>query len=522
MHRINRLSLLVIYIFVASCGDQGLFHKAGSLPFPTPAQHDLVVLTRPGLLTYTTDDNGNPTGLEYDLAQAFAQELGVGVKYEIVEPLELESKLASAEYHIAAAWLSPGSNGDIQATPPIFLTRDILAQHEASLPLTELKQLAGKTVHVMAGSRQAETMNRLAREIPGIKVVEVGKGDILELLEKLGNQRVQYVAMDENFEDIADQYIPNLRTTLPLSDTKPVVWLLGKQPNPELRARLDAFIERVQHDGTLARLEDRYLGHVRRLDQADIVKFLGEVETTLPKFRKSFEAAQALTGIDWRLLAAISYHESRWDPNATSYTNVRGIMMLTEETADRLEVGNRLDPSESILAGARYINMLKDQLPEEVEEPDRTWLALAAYNIGPGHFNSARLLARQLKADPNAWYDMKRVLPKLAQAKYAQQVKSSRARGGEAVILVENIRSYYDILLRNAAPFAPTPSAAEGLKRLVIEVEDRRKAYAKRMAAAKAISVTGTDDSSGKSPRLPNIEPGSSPAHTAHPEQARS
>ena len=370
----------------------------------------------------------------------------------------------------------------------------------------------------MAGSRQAETMNRLAKEIPGIEVVEVGKGDILELLEKLGNQRVQYVAMDENFEDIADQYVPNLRTTLPLSETKPVVWLLGKQPNPELRARLNTFIERVQHDGTLARLEDRYLGHVRRLDQADIIKFLGEVETTLPKFRKYFQAAQALTGIDWRLIASVSYHESHWDPNATSYTNVRGIMMLTEETADRLEVGNRLDPSESILAGARYINMLKDQLPEEVEEPDRTWLALAAYNIGPGHFSNARALARQLKADPNVWYDMKQVLPKLDQAKYAQQLKSGRARGGEAVILVENIRSYYDILLRNAAPFAPTPSAAEGLKRLVMEVEDRRKAYVKRIAAAKSISVTG--DSNSKGPRLPTIDQETSPAHPAEAEPA--
>jgi membrane-bound lytic murein transglycosylase F len=116
----------------------------------------------------------------------------------------------------------------------------------------------------------------------------------------------------------------------------------------------------------------------------------GEIETTLPKFRKSFQAAQVLTGLDWRLVAAVAYQESQWDPNATSYTNVRGIMMLTEETADRLQVSNRLDANESILAGARYINLLKDLLPEETEEPDRTWLALAAYNIGPGHFNAAR------------------------------------------------------------------------------------------------------------------------------------
>ena len=79
-------------------------------------------------------------------------------------------------------------------------------------------------------------------------------------------------------------------------------------------------------------------------------------------------------------------------------------MMLTEETADHLGVSNRLDPRESILAGGRYINLLKDMQNDEVIEPDRTWLALAAYNIGPGHFNAARNLASQLKADPDAWY----------------------------------------------------------------------------------------------------------------------
>jgi membrane-bound lytic murein transglycosylase F len=501
MRWIKRLLTFSGLLIAAGCGDVG-----SRLPFPTPAQHDLVVLTSPGLMTYATDENGNPGGLEYDLTQAFAQELGVGVKYLVAEPDDLEEQLGKARYHLAAAWLSPRADSDNQATPAIFQSRDILAQHEATLPLTELPQLAGKTVHVMAGSRQAVTLEKLKKQLPGMKVVEIAQGDVLNLLEKLGNRQIDYVAIDESVEDIANQHIPNLRTTLPLGETTPVVWLLGKHPNAELKARLDSFIERVQHDGTLARLEDRYLGHVRRLEQPDIVKFLGEIETTLPKFRKYFQAAQALTGLDWRLIAAVAYHESHWDPNATSYTNVRGIMMLTEETADRLEVTNRLDPSESILAGARYVNLLKEQLPDDVAEPDRTWLALAAYNIGPGHLNTARTLARQLKADPNSWYDMKGILPKLAQPKVYQQLKTGRARGGEAVILVENIRSYYDILQRNASPFAPTPRSAEGLKRLVIEVEERRKAYVKRTAAARAISgMDGTTDPGLKLPGAGSI-----------------
>jgi membrane-bound lytic murein transglycosylase F len=501
MRRIERLLLLISVFFIAACGE-----SISRLPFPTPAQHDLIVLTRPGQLTYLTDENGNPGGLEYDLTQAFAQELGVGVKYIIDQPEELESSLRDRSYHLATGWLSPGTDPELVNTPPIFQTRDILLQHEATLPLTSTAQLVGKTVHVMTGSRQAETMRRLAKEIPDLVVVEFNGTDVLALLGQLGNRRIDYVVLDESLEDIANQYVPNLRASLTLSDSQPVVWVLGKHPNVELKARLDSFVERVQRDGTLARIEDRYLGHARRLNQADIIKFLGQIETTLPKFRKSFQAAQVLTGLDWRLVAAVAYQESQWDPNATSYTNVRGIMMLTEETADRLQVSNRLDANESILAGARYINLLKEQLPEETEEPDRTWLALAAYNIGPGHFSAARTLARQLKADPDAWYEMKRILPLLAQPRYAQQLKIGKARGGEAVILVENIRSYYDILQRNTSPLAPTPATAEGLKKLVIEIEERRKAYAKKMAAAKAIAAEAPADGEEKPLRLPTIE----------------
>jgi membrane-bound lytic murein transglycosylase F len=446
MRSFKTITVGLLMLSLSACDGPWFSHN---LPFPTPAQHDLVVLTTSGPLTYNSDDNGAANGLEHDLLEAFAQELGVGVKYRVVKPEELAAELDDGNYHVAAGWFSPEENTPYQATSPIFMTRDVLAQNDASLPLSDKSQLAGKTVHAMRGSRQAATLNRLARELPGLKVAEIDDGDILQLLEALGDGKPEYVVMDSSLEDLATQFVPTLSTTLELGEEKPIVWLLGRHPNAELAARLRSFIEHIQLDGTLARLEDRYIGHVRRLDEADIVKFMGEIEATLPKLRKHFQEAEAITGIDWRLLASVAYHESHWDPSATSYTNVRGIMMLTEETADRLGVSNRLDPQESILAGARYINILKDQLGNDVAEPDRTWLALAAYNIGPGHFNAGRRLAKVLGSDDRNWFEMKRILPLLAQPRHYQRIKSSRARGGEAVILVENIRSYYDILQRH-------------------------------------------------------------------------
>jgi membrane-bound lytic murein transglycosylase MltF len=274
-------------LLLAACGEQALplpFKRP--LPFPTPSQHDLIVLITSGPLTVTTDESGNMVGLAHDLASAFAQELNVGVKFLIVAPDQIDRQLAEGKAHFAATWRSPPADGQMKVTPPIAQTRDLLIQHEASLPLIEL-------------------------------------------------------------------------ATLQVGGEQPVVWALGEHPNAELEARLGAFVERVQRDGTLARLEDRYFGHVRRLKQADVRKFLAEIERTLPKLRKHFQLAEGASGIDWRLIAAVAYHESHWDPNATSPTGVRGIMMLTEETADRLGVTNRLDPRESIMGGARYLNLLR-------------------------------------------------------------------------------------------------------------------------------------------------------------------
>ena len=154
-----------------------------------------------------------------------------------------------------------------------------------------------------------------------------------------------------------------------------------------------------------------------------------------------------------RLIAAIAYQESHWNPQATSETNVRGMMMLTEDTAKRLRVRDRLDARQSIGAGARYLADLKRSLPARIAEPDRTWIALAAFNIGTGHLEDARVLAVRRKLNPDSWSDIKKTLPLLAQTELADDTKYGVARGGQAVVFVETVRAYYDVLLRLEKPY---------------------------------------------------------------------
>jgi membrane-bound lytic murein transglycosylase F len=173
----------------------------------------------------------------------------------------------------------------------------------------------------------------------------------------------------------------------------------------------------------------------------------------LPQYRRDFEGAQGSTGIDWRLLAAVAYQESQWDPFATSETGVRGLMQLTEETARQLRVADRLDAKASIGAAGRYLRELKAKLPERIGEPDRTWLALAAFNIGIAHLEDARILAQKQKLNPDLWSDVRKTLPLLAQPEYYADAKYGYARGGMPVAFVDRVRAYYDILLRLEQPF---------------------------------------------------------------------
>lgn len=181
-------------------------------------------------------------------------------------------------------------------------------------------------------------------------------------------------------------------------------------------------------------------------------RFAEDMRERLPRYRALFKQAGERSGIDWRLLAAVGYQESMWDAKAVSPTGVRGIMMLAAGTADELEI-DRTDPAESIEGGAEYFQQLRDNLPPQIPEPDRTNMALAAYNQGPGHLNDARTLAAQLGGDPNSWKDVRRALPLLNQPRWFSKARHGYANGAVAVDYVDNVLAFYGQL--NSAEHPP-------------------------------------------------------------------
>ena len=423
---------------------------------------ELIIVTRPGSTTYSASEPTGERGFDFDLAQRFARESGL--KSRIVVAMndeDVHRRLKNGEADMAAAWQIPSDDPALRQSAAYFQSQNILITHEASLPLTAIEQLDNRTVHVVAGSRQELALREIQQRIPSLFIVAEEKLTELDLMQNVANRRFEAALVNNAEFEIGSNYYPELQDALQVGPSRPIVWLFGPHADPEIVDKANGFLARMAASGEMDRLKDRYFGHVTRLTPADSVRFIQDIRFVLPRYRSFFQKAQASTGIDWRLLAALAYQESKWEPLATSATGVRGMMMLTEDTADKLGVSNRLDATQSISAGARYLDSLRDLLPRSVAEPDRTWMALAAYNLGMGHFNAARNIAKTLNTDPDSWYEMKKVLPLLAQARYYKRLKSGRGRGGEAVIMAENVRLYHDILSQYEPAYRPLEQMAQ-------------------------------------------------------------
>lgn len=431
-------------------------------PLPDPRESkEIVVITHNGPNTYYIDGSDQPAGLEYDLASKFVKSLGpeYRIRFHVVNNItEVIPALLKGEAHFAAADLSITRLRQhlVQFTSPYqSVQQHIVYNTEINPQPKKLEDLIGKEIAVPAGTSYAERLAEKKQNLPGLQWRALEKVSADELMEQVAEGLLDFTVSDSHLVAMLRNYYPNLGIGLALGKEEEIAWAFPKTGDRWLYDQANSYFAGIRKDGTLRNLIDRYYGHSERLDTLDVTTFLKRTRTLLPQYIDLFKEAQEMTGIDWRLLAAVSYRESHWDRLNTSPTNVRGLMMLTEATADMLGVTDRLDARQAIMGGARYIVMLKDTIPKRVPEPDRTWLALAAYNIGYAHLEDARVLAQRMKLNPDSWADVKKTLPLLNKVEYYSTVKYGFARGGAPVIFVESIRTYHKILEKYEPPHSP-------------------------------------------------------------------
>ena len=264
-------------------------------------------------------------------------------------------------------------------------------------------------------------------------------------MARLDAGSIDYAVIPSLDFEVLRAKFPKLDVAFDLGPPRAAAWALSEQFEPSIDNAIVDFFAATEHIRLRENLWYRYYGHYDDFDFVEARAFLRSYDERLPAFREFFRSTAAVTGIDWRLLAALSYQESHWNPAARSPTGVRGLMMLTRRTAASLGV-SRDDPAESIAGGGRYLANLIARLPESIEGEERLWFGLAAYNIGLGHLEDARRLTQQAGRDPGAWQDVRRYVALLSSRAIAKRTRYGRARGGETLQFVTNIRRYLDTI----------------------------------------------------------------------------
>lgn len=412
--------------------------------------------------TYYVNSDKEFAGLEYDLAKEFAKFLESNKEIQFIVADSIEEVIATiinGKADIAAADLTITDSRqkmiDFSTAYQDIQQQVVYNKKRTRKPARSVSGLIGAQTVVPTSSSFVERLKEYQKTEPELKWATLNNVHSEEFLEYVAEGKIQYTVADSHLVSVIKNYHPNLRVAFSLGKPEKIAWGFAKSSNPALLLEANAFFTHIKNNGTLRNLIDRYHGNSKRLHPVDIKAFLKRSRSRLPQYKKLFKEAQETTGLDWRLIASLSYQESHWDTFNTSPTKVRGLMMLTEATSDRMGVENRLDPKQSIPAGAKYLNLMIDKFPDRIPEPDRTYMALASYNIGYAHVEDARVLAQRLSLSPDSWVDVKKSLKKLRDPQYYSKAKYGYCRCIQPIVYVESIRSYFNIMTRFEQPHEP-------------------------------------------------------------------
>lgn len=401
---------------------------------------------------YYQDPNGNPTGFEYELATSFAKFLGVELQVVETDYVDLLPNLNAGNIDLVAAGLSitPERLANVRFSPSYQEIKQQLVykRKKGERRPRKLSSLYGQTLEVASGSNHAERLRELQREHDGLRWTESVDQHANGLMRRVSEGELKYTIADSHLVALNQGYYPNLRVGFDIGKPEKLAWAFRRSKDNSLYNASIQFFQRAKTDRTIENLDERFYGHVKFRKYVGVRTFNRQIRERLPKFEGMFKKHAKIVGMDWRLLAAMGYQESHWDPDAESPTKVRGIMMLTTPTARSVGITDREDAEQSIKGGARYFMKLYRSLPDSVPDPDRFWMTVACYNMGPKHLYDARKIAKQKGLNPNSWKDVRNNIPLLAERQWYRKASSGFARGPEAVQYVDNIRNYYDILVR--------------------------------------------------------------------------
>jgi membrane-bound lytic murein transglycosylase F len=440
-HTACQLLLFYIVISLSACSD-GLSQLER---IQSRGQLRVALITTPPL--YFPDES-LIRGYDYEIIAAYAASMKV--ELEIIRAKTTEEMLTllkQGKAHIGIAGsLPPFTDDKILVGQDYNKDKWYVIGHRNNVLPESLEEVTPSTIIVAKGSKPAFVLSHLKTEQPSLYWLELPGGTTRQVLEQVNLRTFKLSVISEDIYTYYRYLYPEIKIAFTLPEQYSSHWLTSNGKDKSVYNSMNEFISQYKATGELERKYNSYFRHLDVFNYVDILYYLKRIETKLPDYSTYFKKAAVDNHFDERFLAAVSYQESHWDEEARSYTGVRGLMMLTQDTAKRVGVKDRLDPEQSVMGGAKYLSILKDSLPDQIQEPDRSWMTLAAYNVGLGHLEDARIITESLGDNPDLWIDVEKHLPKLAQLKWYKKTKYGYARGHEPVKFVRRVKRYYDIL----------------------------------------------------------------------------
>lgn len=413
---------------------------------------DIVILNAPTVYYVGSEDH---QGFEYDLLRDYSKSMNLELNLTVVNTVKEALKLTREGIgDLTAASLSINEDRlkEFKFGPYYHTIHEELICHnnlyKRDLYPKALEDLKALKIVVGKNTSAEKTLADIKNELDAFEFNTTTKLSTEELLNKVWKKEIDCTVADTHIFSISQRYYPELVSTLKLTPKIHLGWIL-RQGDDSLNESLFRWLNKYERSGKMAELHNFYYGFLKIFDYYDTKIFYKRIKHTLPRYEKIFKDAGKKYNIPWIILAAQSYQESHWNPKAKSYTGVRGMMMLTNDTAKLLGVKNRLSIKESIYGGAKYFDMVRNEFPQNLEGKNLWAFTLAAYNVGLGHVYDAQILAKKLHKNPYSWNDLKTVLPLLAQKKYYKDLKHGYARGNEPVHYVDAIQHYYDIIVKH-------------------------------------------------------------------------
>ena len=405
------------------------------------------------------DYKGEEMGFEYELAERFAQSLGVQLKVITAkdEP-EMIQKLNDKEVDLVAypVVISNENKEKVAFVEHTFNTNQVLVQRKKKNKFEQINdvvELIDKEVVVVENSKYHKRLINLDDEVGGGIVINTvsNEEDEESLIEKVSKGEIDYTIADDNIAKVNKTYFRNIDISLRISFTQRSAWVLRKNSD-ELESTVNKWFEATDGDYTCQYLYHKYFEQEKKYSK-EKPKYLSkekisEYDTYFKKYSQDLEW-------DWKLLASVAYQESRFNPNAKSWAGAIGLMQLMPNTAKKLGTDSlsMRKPEVSIKTAATDLKRVDNIFKFREDKNERTKFVLASYNAGVGHVRDAMALAEKYGKSPTKWGDVKFFVLLKARPEFFNDpvVRHGYLRGEEVYNFVEEImvryQEYVDVII---------------------------------------------------------------------------